>query len=96
MATIRRRKKDEPLVYGGPRNDLAWKFRNGTHFLARTDSLGYIESVAGVVSPLVDGTYVGCCPNRFGSYSTFPELEQAKLHVTAIVALEGDKHDEIS
>jgi hypothetical protein len=91
---MRRKKQADPLIYGGPRNDLSWKFRNGVHFLAKTDSMGFIESVAGVVSPVADGSYVGCCQNRFGTYSVFDTLEKAKIHVIAVIALEGDsKHD---
>lgn len=90
---IRRKKKVVALAYGGPRNDRTWQFRNGTHFLVRTDSMGHVAEVCGVVSPTADGSYVGCVQNRFGTYSTFTDLEQAKLHVIAVVALEGDKHD---
>lgn len=89
----RRKKQVTPLVYGGPRDDLVWKFYKGTHFLTRTDSLGFIEEVRGVVSPTADGAYVGCCQNRFGTYSQFDTLEKAKTHVIAVVALEGDKND---
>lgn len=89
----RRNRQTETLHYGGERNDLVWKFKDGTHFLAKTDSMGHIEKVEGVVSPTTEGTYVGCCQNRFGSYTTFDTLEKAKIHVMALVALEGDKHD---
>jgi hypothetical protein len=86
-----RRKKGATLLYGGQRNDRVWHFRDGTHFLVLTDSLGYVTEVCGVVSPTADGSYVGCCQNRFGTYSTFDTLERAMIHVLAIVALEGDK-----
>lgn len=85
------RKKREQLQYPGERNDFVWKLRNGTYFLARTDSMGYIQEVKGVVSPVSDDSYVGCVQDRFGTYATFETLEQAKLHVLAVVALEGDK-----
>lgn len=89
----RKLKQATALQYGGERNDLVWKFRDGTHFLVKTDAMGHITAVEGVVSPTDGGTYVGCCQNRFGSYTTFDTLERAKTHVLALVALEGDKHD---
>jgi hypothetical protein len=89
----RKKQKQEQVQYPGERNELAWKLRNGTYFLTKTDSMGYIEEVRGVVSPVSDGNYVGCVQNRFGTYATFETLEQAKVHVLAVVALEGEKDD---
>ena len=90
---VRKRKRGETVDYPGPRSDLVWKMRNGTYFLTHTDSMGYIEEVRGVVSPVSDGSYVGCAQNRFGTYATFNDLERAKVHVLAVVALEGEGNE---
>lgn len=68
---------------------LDWKFRNGSHFFCSCLITGNIETVLGVAAPIEGGRFVGCAQNKFDTYHDFDTLEQAKVHIEGVVALEG-------
>lgn len=70
-----------------------WKFRNNAHFYCLCNGLGHIDSVLGVATPVENEQFVGCVHNKFDTYHVFDSLAQAKVHIEALVCLEGDKHE---